>query len=231
MDDIPLLSTLILLSAFFSGLEIALFSLSEAKLRSLSEGDVRSAKQAKRVLRIKENPQKLLVTILIGNNLVNISAASLATAVAINVFDSNGIGIATGAMTLIILIFGEIIPKSIAQQHPDAVARWTSPITLFLLYALTPVSYILEILARLANLLTGGKGDMDKVSEEEVKAMVYMGSEAGTVEADEREMIENIFTLNDVTAEDAMTQVTDVVGLNLSQQPKEILRIMTGTGY
>ena len=231
MEEVPLLIALIALSGFFSGLELALFSVSEAKLRSLVGQGGRVAKQAQRVMKIKERPEKLLVTILIGNNLVNIGAASIATAAAIELFGSNGIGIATGVMTLVILIAGEIIPKSLAQQHPDKLARWAGPITRGLLFILTPVSFFLEQLAKFANLLVGGKGDLEGVSEEEVKAMVYMGSESGNVDADEREMIENIFTLDDVTAEDVMTHASDMVTLNIQQPASEVEHIMVGTGF
>lgn len=231
MDAIPLLILLVILSAFFSGLEIALFSVSEAKIRSLAEVKGHIGRQARRVLRIKARPEKLLVTVLIGNNLVNIGAASIATAVAIEAFGDSGIGIATGVMTLIILIAGEIIPKSIAQRHADKISRWSSRLTLVLLYALTPISFVLEQMAKMANILVGGKGDIEGVSEEEVKAMVYMGSESGTVEADEREMIENIFTLNDVTAEDVMTQTTDMVTLNVQQDIKDVVNIVIETGF
>ncbi|MDP3971033.1 MAG: hemolysin family protein [bacterium] len=231
MQEIPILIVLVILSAFFSGLEIALFSISEAKLRSLSLEEGRVGKQARRVLEIKSKPEKLLVTILIGNNLVNIGAASIATMLAIETFGSSGVGIATGIMTLIILIAGEIIPKSLAQRNADSIARWTSPVTSFLLTIFTPFSFILELLAKLANLIAGGDGTMEGVSEEEVKAMVYMGSESGTVEADEREMIEKIFTLNDVTAEDVMTHSTDMVSVNIAQGSREVMKIMVETGF
>lgn len=231
MTELAFLIALIFLSAFFSGLELALFSISEAKLRSLAEEEGKIGKQAKLVMRVKTNPEKLLVTILIGNNVVNIASASIATALALKLFGNSGIALATGAMTIVVLIFGEIIPKSIAQRKADTIARWTAPITLFLLYVLTPVSFLLEQLARLANSIAGGDKDAYGVSEEEVKAMVHMGSEQGTVEDDEREMIENIFTLNDVSAEGAMTHTNDMVTINASIDVKDVLHIVVETGF
>ena len=230
MVELPILIVLIILSAFFSGLELALFSVSEAKLRSLVEEPGRLGTQAQLVMRIKKNPEKLLVTILIGNNVVNIASASIATALALELFGNSGIALATGAMTIAVLIFGEIIPKSLAQRNADTIARWTAPITLVLLYVLTPVSYLLEQLARLANALAGGEGEYG-VSEEEVKAMVYMGSEQGTVEEDEREMIENIFTLNDVSAEDVMTHSNDMVSISHTIDMRDVLHIVVETGF
>ena len=231
MVELPLLIVLIILSAFFSGLELALFSVSEAKLRTLAEEPGRVGKQAKLVQKLKHNPEKLLVTILIGNNVVNIASASIATALALELFGDGGIALATGGMTIMVLIFGEIIPKSIAQRNASTIARWTAPLTVGLVYILTPISFLLEQLARLANALAGGSKDGYGVSEEEVKAMVYMGSEQGTVEADEREMIENIFTLNDVSAEDVMTHASDMVTINVSMQMRDVLNIVVETGF
>lgn len=232
MIEIPILLVLIVLSAFFSGLEIALFSLSESRLRSLADSESKTvAKQANRILQLKSKPEKLLVTILIGNNLVNIGSASIATAAAIKLFGSNGVGIATGVMTLLILIFGEILPKSIAQKHSDFVARTSSWPTAMLVYGLTPFSYLLEQLAHIVNKLTGASSHGEGVSEEEVKAMVYMGSESGNVAAEEREMIENIFTLNDVVAEDIMTQATDMVSIDVKLNIEDAARIIVETGF
>lgn len=231
MEEVPLLIVFVILSAFFSGIEIALFSVTEAKLRSLTkEHSGVIAKQAQRVLRIKKNPEKLLATILIGNNIVNIGATAVATSAAIEIFGSNGVGIATGVMTAVILVFGEVLPKTIAQKHAVVFSRIGAPIIIVLLYALSPLSFLLEHLARFVTKLTGGKVSQG-VSEEEVRAMLHMGSESGNVEAGEREMIENIFTLNDVTAEDVMTQATDMVAINISLQPSEILHIMMETGF
>lgn len=231
MEEIPLLILLVLLSAFFSGSEMALFSLSEARLKSLADQPGHIARQIKRALQLKKNPEKLLVTILIGNTLVNIGAAALATEVAVREFGDSGVTVATIAMTLIILVAAEILPKSFAQRNAETIARLVgTPLTL-ISYMVTPISFTLESMARFVNKITGGKGTMDQVSEEEIKAMVFMGSESGNVEADEREMIENIFTLNDVTAEDVMTQANDVVMISINQQVKDSIRIMVETGF
>lgn len=226
-----LLVVLVTLSALFSATEIAFFSLSDARLRSLAESKKASlARQAKRVLKLKEKPQKLLATMIVGDSIVDIASASIATALAIEWFGSIGIGIATGMMTLIILVVGEIIPKAIAQQHPDRFARAVAPLTAVLVFVLTPLTYVFELLIHLVNKLTGGN-NAKGISKEEVKAMVYMGAEAGSVAMEEQEMIENIFTLDQVTAEGIMTQTTDVVALNISQPAEELVHIMTETGF
>lgn len=230
MSIVFLLVVLVSLSGFFSALEIAFFSLSESKLRALIERKGRAGRQAKLVARIKRNPQKLLATIVLADNLVDIAAAAIATAVAIQWFGSLGVGIATGIMTFIILIVGEIIPKALAQKHAALIARWSGAVMLGLIYVLTPLTFIFEMIARAVHRLSGEQ-HQDTISKEEVKAMVYMGAEAGTVAAEEQEMIENIFSLDRVTVENIMTQTTDVVALNLGQSAEELVHIMTETGF
>ena len=230
MSIIVLLAVLILLSGFFSALEIAFFSLSEVRLRSLMERRGKVGRQAQRVAKIKANPQKLLATVVVADNLVDIAASAVATAVAIQWFGSLGVGLATGVMTFMILIVGEIVPKALAQKHADRIARWSAPITAFLIYSLTPLTFILEAIARLVHTISGGEYQKS-VSKEEVKAMVYMGAEAGAVAVDEQTMIENVFTLDNVTVESVMTQMSDVVALDLSLSAEELLRIITETGF
>ena len=225
-----LLGVLVLLSGLFSALEIGFFSLSEARLRSLAEKKGRVGKQAKLVMKIKQNPQKLLATVVVADNLVDVAAASVATAVAIQWFGSLGVGIATGIMTFLILIVGEIIPKAIAQKRADTIARWFGGFTMLLIYVMTPLTWLFEWIARTVHKLLGA-GNTESISKDEVKAMVYMGAEAGTVAVEEQEMIENIFALDDVTSEDAMTQTTDMVTLNLGSEPGELVRIITETGF
>jgi len=122
-----LLIVLIFLSAFFSGVETAFISLSTVKLRKMIS---RKEKNAELVARLKSHPQRILITVLIGNNLVNIAAASIATIIAAKIFESNVIGITTGLMTLIILIFGEITPKSISIRYNEKISRLTARLLL-----------------------------------------------------------------------------------------------------
>lgn len=230
MSTILLLAVLILLSGFFSALEIAFFSLSEARLRSLIEKRGRVGRQARLVAKIKENPQKLLATVVVADNLVDIAAAAVATAVAIQWFGSLGVGVATGIMTFLILIVGEIVPKALAQKHADRIARWCAPVTAALMYGLTPLTFVFEAVARFIHRISGGEYQQT-VSKEEVKAMVYMGAEAGAVAVEEQEMIENVFSLDNVTVENIMTQMSDVVTLNMTQPAEDLVHIMTETGF
>ncbi len=230
MNTIVLLIVLVFLSGFFSALEIAFFSLSEAKLRGLAERKDKIGKQAKLVMRIKKNPQKLLATVVVADNLVDVAASAIATAVAIEWFASLGVGIAIGIMTFVILIVGEIVPKPLAQKHSVLIARWSSPATLGLVYLLSPLTFIFEMVVRAVHHLSGTPSHQ-AISKEEVKAMVYMGAEAGAVASEEREMIDNVFSLDAVSAEDIMTHINDVVSLNLAQSNEELIRIMTETGF
>lgn len=190
----------ILISAAFSGIEIAFFSISELRLRALAEAGHGGARMG---LRLRSNPQRLLSTILIGNNLANITAASLATLIAVRLFGSEAVAAATGLLTLLVLIFGEIVPKTLAARHAAAVVQWLAYPIYWFEKLLTPVLFILEPLILK---LTGGRGlAVPFGTEEELKMALEESGKAGVLETDEVKMIKNVFQLNDITAEDAMT--------------------------
>ncbi len=188
------------LSAFFSGAEIAFFSITESKLKALADEGHKGAKMA---LKLRANPQRLLSTILIGNNLVNIMAASLATLIAIRMFGSEAVAVATGLLTFLVLLFGEIVPKTLCAKYAETAVQllaypiyWLEKVFLPFLYVLEP--FILK--------LTGGRGlTVPFITEEELKIMLDAGGKAGVLETDEVRMIKNVFEFNDVTAEDVMT--------------------------
>ena len=188
------------LSAFFSGAEIAFFSISESKLRSLAEEGRRAAKLA---LFLRSNPQRLLSTILIGNNLVNLTAASLATLIAIRLYGSEAVAVATGILTFLVLVFGEIVPKTLCVKHAEGAVQFLA----YPIYGLEKIFWpFLYFLEPLILKLTGGRGlTVPIVTEEELKIMVDAGEQAGLLETDEVKMIKNVFEFNDITAEDVMT--------------------------
>lgn len=150
--DLVALFGCILFSAFFSGVEIAFFSISEVKLRALAQAEHGNAKMAHY---LRSNPQRLLSTILIGNNLANITAASLATLIALRLFGYEAVAVATGLLTLVLLIFGEIVPKTLAARHALSVSLWVAYPIYWLEKLLTPILLILE---PLIVKLTGGRG-------------------------------------------------------------------------
>ena len=224
---ILVLIVLILLSGFFSGIEIAFFSLRDSRVDVLQKKKLKSAKTIKK---LKDNPDRLLITILIGNNLVNIGAASLATVVATDLLGSIGAGVATGVMTFLILLFGEIIPKSFSQRHPVGVATQTAKVILIIEYIFWPISYVLSTFSKLINKIFGADESED-VDEEEVKAMAHMGAKTGGLEKGEEELINRIFLFNDITAEDVSVVKNEMVMLNVEQQIEQILDIIEQSGF
>ncbi|PLX28901.1 HlyC/CorC family transporter, partial [Candidatus Parcubacteria bacterium] len=186
LTNIVILMVLIALSSFFSASEVAFISLTNAKVDAMVK---RKLPQATMVQKLKSNSRRLLITILIGNNIVNIASASLATVVAGEMFDSAVIGITTGVMTLIVLVFGEIIPKSYAHNHAKKFAIFSAPIFRFLQTIGYPFILIFEGFTN----LVAGKEEADKVSEEEIRAMTLQGAKQGAIEKDERVMIERLF--------------------------------------
>ncbi len=215
-----ILVVLLVLSAFFSASEVAFISLSDAKVESMVK---KKFHRAKKIKKLKSNPRRLLVTILIGNNIVNIAAASLATVVTSTFFDSGAIGIATGVMTLLVLIFGEIIPKSYATNHNKRFAALVVPYLSLLQAVLLPLVIIFEWLT---NLFAGAQGP-EYISEEELKAMARAGAKQGSIESREGVMIERLFQFNDITAEDIMTPRIQMVYLEDTLPIKDAVEYIT----
>jgi len=231
--DIPeqsfLLLFFIVLSAFFSGVETAFVSLSDIRLNHLCEKE--NKKSILRVKRLKEKSERLIITILIGNNLVNIAASSFATKVAIDIFQSQGIGIAIGLMTLIILIFGEIIPKNIAMAKNEVIAVLAAPIIQMLQFILFPVIFFLEKMTIfMANPMNTDMAD-PVITEAEIKSVVNLGEEVGEIEKDERIMIHNIFRFSELQANEIMTDRTQIFSLDSDAYLKDVSEEILSQGF
>jgi len=207
LTNLIILIILLILSAFFSATEVAFISLTDAKVSTMVK---RRLPKAKLIRKLKSRPRRLLVAILIGNNVVNIAAASLATIVASDIFDSAVLGITTGVMTLLVLIFGEIIPKSYAANYPKKFAIFSAPI----LYAVQTVTLPAVVVFEVLTNLFAGKQKLEKVSEDELSAMVTAGKKQGTIEKDEAFMIHRLFKMNDINAEDIMTPRVQVESIS-----------------
>lgn len=199
-----ILIVLIILSAFFSSAEVTFLSLNDAKITAMIAA---KKKNSLLVKQLKSNPRSLLISILIGNNIVNIAAASLATVTFAEYFDSAVIGLTTGIMTIVILIFGEIVPKSFASSHAVLLSRYFAPILFFFKKIFLPIIWTME---KLTNLLVGNHKS-EKISEEELRALAMVGVEQGTIEKNEGAMIEKLFKFNDISAEDIMTPRVELV--------------------
>ncbi|MDA2935859.1 hemolysin family protein [Patescibacteria group bacterium AH-259-L05] len=197
---------LLLLSGFFSGSETALYSISGVEVKRL----LRQKKQgAKALSRIKEKPKRLIITILIGNNIANVAASILATILATQWFGSYGAGIAFGGTTFLILLFGEILPKSMATAQASFISLLVARPIELISYALYPLVVIFEKLVKIT-----GTIQPIRITEEDVQTMTAMGVEAGTIEEEEREIIGKVFQFTDITAEDAMTPRSKIFSLN-----------------
>jgi putative hemolysin len=198
--DALILFSLIFLSAVISAAEIGFFSVNETRLRALAEAGGRRAAMA---LHLRSNPQRLLSTIMIGDRLVDTGAASYATILAIRLFGSEAVAIAIGVLTFVLLIFGDIVPKTLAAKHAVPVVLTMAYPVYGIQQILRPILFVLE---PMIDKITGGKGlTVPFVTEEELKIMLDVGGKAGMIETEEVKMIKNVFQLKDITAEDSMT--------------------------
>ena len=217
-----LLVILIGLSSFFSATETALMSLSKIRIRHLVEEKV---KNADKVAKLIENPSKLLGSILVGNNIVNIGASALANSLAINYFGNAGVGIATGMMTIIVLIFGEITPKSLAVQHSETISLRIAGLVTMITYLFSPVVTVLLFITNGFIKILGGKPAKSQpfITEEEIRTMVDVSHEEGVLECDEKQMIHNVFEFTDALVRNVMIPRPDMVAVELSTPYEKIL--------
>ena len=221
--QIIVLVILLLLSAFFSSAETSLTTVSKIKMRSLAEeGD----KRAKMVLKITDNPSKLLSAILIGNNIVNLSASSLTTTIAYKLGGS-AVAIATAIITVLILIFGEITPKTMASINSEKMAlSYAYPIH-FIMILVTPISIVINALSRCVFfvLRVDPNAKSDAMTETELRTIVDVSHEDGVIEEEEKEMIYNVFDLGDAKAKDVMVPRVHVTFADVEMSYKELLEI------
>jgi len=228
LPEILVLVVLIVLSSLFSGSEIAFFSLSDIRVRRL----VRQRKRGAKMLRkLKEEPHKLLVTILIGNNLVNIAAASLATVIFTDFFGSSGLGIATGVMTFLVLVFGEITPKSFCYQNAERVSLLLSGPIYVLTMIFYPVVIFIEKLSLGILRIFGTSKKRPDITEDEIKTALTMGTEIGVIEKDEERMIRNIFEFGDTKVCEVMTPRKKVVAIRSDMRLVDVLSKILDSRY
>lgn len=215
-DLLPLMG-LIILSGFFSGSETALVSVSHSKVAELVSEKKANAKLLKK---LKSDPHKLLITVLIGNNLVNIGASAYAAVVFTDLFGHNGVGIATGVMTFFILVFGEITPKSFAHEHAAIISLWVARPIYALQVILYPIVWMFEQIVKLVGAWVGSKKNYT-VTEGELVAMLKIGAQEGAFESHEKELIENVLEFNDIEVEDVMTPRVSIEALSMETSLKE----------
>nr|WP_330390486.1 hemolysin family protein [Blautia sp. Marseille-P3201T] len=215
---------LICLSAFFSSAETSMTTVNKIRIQALADqGD----KKAQTLLKVIEDSGKLLSTILIGNNIVNISASSLATTLTMRLFGNAAVSISTGIITLLVLIFGEITPKTLATVHAEKMALSYAKIIHILMFILTPVIFIVNKLAQgvltLMRIDASAKGNT--ITEHELRTLVNVGHEEGVIESEERQMIYNVFDFGDSQAEDVMIPRIDVTFADVNSSYEDLVAL------
>ncbi len=216
---------LLLCSAFFSGSETALMSSSKPKLHKMAkEGNTK----AERVNNVTQDPEKLLSTILLGNNLVNIAASALTTGVFIELFGDSGIAMATLIMTFLVLIFAEIIPKTVASRNPEKHSLWIAFPMTGLVYILRPFTKFIQAIASVMLRLIGIKpNESGNFDEDDVRGAIGMGLEEGVLEKGEHRMLDSVMKLDEMTVADVMIHRRDIEMLNADTPLEEIYRILS----
>jgi putative hemolysin len=190
-------------------------------------------KGANRINKLLSDPSRLLSAILIGNNVVNIGASSLMTSLAIDAFGNTGVGVATGIMTLLILVFGEITPKSLAAKNSEKISVRLSGFIEFVTNLLTPISFVLNIITDFLVKLLGGEVDKKKpfITQEELKTIVNVSYKEGVLEGEEKDMIYNVFDFSDSQVNDVMVPRTEIVAIDVDLPYEEIIKIINKEQY
>ena len=224
ISQLIFLLILLALSAFFSSAETALTTVNRIHMRTLADAD---NKKAKMVLKITKDSAKMLSALLIGNNIVNLSASSIATTLAISMFGNYGAGIATGIITFLILIFGEVSPKTLSTIKADSISLKIAGIINVLMIVLTPVIFLINKLSLGVLFLFGVKAsDGNRVmTEEELRTIVDVGQETGVIEDEERAMIHNVFDFGDAEAKEVMIPRIDMTFVHIDADYNEVLEI------
>lgn len=229
IEDFLLLLLFILclvLSAFFSASEVALISITRAKVRTL----LNEQKPGSDVLaRLKEYPNHFIITILIGNNIVNVAAAAIATAVTISIFGDIGVGIATGGVVILLLVFGEISPKIYATRNTERFALTVARPIYFLSRVFSPIIWAIEKFTR-KRVPEGGPAE-PAVTEEEIREWIDVGKEEGAIEQEEREMLYSVLEFGDTTAREIMTPRVDVTLIDDQTTLEDALHFFNETGF
>ena len=208
--EIAALAALIGLSAFFSGLEVSLVGTRNSKVNQLRKQKIKGAEA---LYKLKHNPGWMMSSVNLGNNLVNVGASALATAVAIRLFGNDGLGIAVGVMTFLLLIFGEITPKTYCNANATKIALKFSPVLLVFSYAFWPVVKILEMITKVMVKLTGSSYHSPPITEEEIKGIVEQGLADKALEKDESELVHSALEFDDTVIRTVMTPRTKMVTL------------------
>lgn len=226
--QLVILAALIFLSAIFSSAETAFLSANRIRLRNLQED---GEKKADLVLTMLENQNKLISALLVGNNIVNIGSSALATQMATIKYGDMGVGIATGVMTLLVLVFGEVVPKNLAAAHAETWAMFIAPFIRLVSLVLTPVVYLLTKLSDFVVRFSKKDEDDPTITEDEFKILVNVGQEEGVFDESETEMINSIFEFDGTLVKAIMVPRIDIVAVDVEDNINEALRLIVEGGH
>lgn len=223
---IILIAILIIMSAYFSATETAFSSLNKTRLKTMAE---KGNKRAQKTLKLAENYDKLISTILIGNNIVNIASASISTMLFVELInEQSGPAVSTIVTTIVVLIFGEITPKSIAKDIPEKFAMFSAPIINVLITVFTPLNYLFSQWKKLASKII--KDDEDsRMSSEELLMIVDEVTEEGSFDDDEGDLIKNAIEFTEQEARDILTHRVDLEAVAIDDDKEEIAKLFTKT--
>lgn len=220
------LLVLLCFSAFFSASEMAFSSLNRIKLKHMAEKN----RRARLVLKLLDVYDRLLSSVLIGNNIVNIASSALATVLFVELFGAKGVSIATVVMTLLVLIFGEISPKTLAKESPELTALRAAPLLRFFMFVFTPLSYLATAWKKIIVKIFPVKGNRS-VTEDELLTFVEEVRQEGGINKQEEEMIRQVIEFDDLTAAEIVTPRIDVAAVSEDDSPDEIDRKFAETGF
>lgn len=225
--NIIILVALLLIAGFFSGAEGALLSVTDVKVRTYLKQKKRGAGTLQK---IKRNPRRMIITILVGNNVANISAASLTSIIVNDTFGSAALGYATGVLTLLVLIFGEITPKTFANRYAGTIALWISrPIYLFGI-VIFPVTWLLELITSAMHKLVKVQ-DHESITETEIKEMIQFGVEKNVIEPHEQYIINRALKFSDISVKEIMVPFKNVFSLPGEKTVKDAMSEIILSGY
>lgn len=224
---IIVLVILISLSAFFSATETAFSSLNRVRIKNMAQN---GNKKAKLTMKLAENYDTLLSTILIGNNVVNIASASIATVLFVNLIGGNGATVSTVVMTVVVLIFGEVTPKSLAKESPESFAMHVSPILNVLIVVFKPLNFLLVKFKGAVSKLFKVQSNTG-ITENELLTIVDEAEQVGGIDSNESELIRNVIEFNDLEAIDIFTPRIDVTAVDIKATNSEIAAVFRETGF
>ncbi|OIO21983.1 hypothetical protein COV61_04265 [Candidatus Micrarchaeota archaeon CG11_big_fil_rev_8_21_14_0_20_47_5] len=223
-----LFAVLLCLSAFFSGVEVVFVSLSRLRIKAMMKRGVRGAEA---VYRLKKKQPRLITAILIGNNVVNITAAAIATYIAMGIFGETGVGLAAGATTFILLVFGEITPKNIASRYAQEIAPLVAAPLEILILLMLPLIIFFEMITNFLMRLLGAKRESPVITEEYLRAMFEIGVDEAVLEPAEREYFERILKFNDIKVSGVMVQKQNIFSLPESMSVFEAAKAVSKNSH